>query len=175
MCLRVLNSTPNLLNLNVSTSRFERNTTFVQAVLLTTLLAGSLDALSAIIQFTANGNHQPARIFRYIASGIFGRQALSGGTPMVVYGVLFHYCFAFIFTLTFFLCYRHIPFLSARPVLAGIGYGLAVWLVMNLLVVPLSRIGPRPLRLWPSLIGAGIIVIAIGLPISLLARRWLRQ
>jgi hypothetical protein len=71
----------------VSTSRFERNTTIVQAVLLTTLLAGSLDALSAIIQFTANGNHQPARIFRYIASGIFGRPALSGGTPMVVYGV----------------------------------------------------------------------------------------
>jgi hypothetical protein len=158
----------------VSTSSIERHTTFLQALLLTTLLAGSLDALSAIIQFTLAGNRPPARIFRYIASGVFGRQALSGGAPMVVYGVLFHYCFAFLFTLAFFLSYRHIPFLAAHPFISGITYGLAVWLVMNLLVVPLSRIGPRPLHLWPSLIGMGIIMIAIGLPISLLATRWLR-
>ncbi|WP_431214276.1 hypothetical protein ACQ86N_05345 [Puia sp. P3] len=65
----------------MSTSSFERNTTFVQAVLLTTLLAGSLDALSAIIQFTLSGNHQPARIFRQIAGGIFDRPAPSGGCP----------------------------------------------------------------------------------------------
>jgi len=159
----------------VSTSSFERYTTFAQALLLTTLLAGSLDALAAIIQFTLAGNHQPARIFRYIASGLFGRKALSGGTPMVVWGVLFHYCFAFLFTLTFFLLYPHVRSLSAHPFLAGILYGLTVWIVMNLLVVPLSQIGARPLRLWPSVIGAGILVVAIGLPISLLAKRWIRS
>ena len=156
-------------------SSSERYTTFVQAVLLTTLLAGSLDALGAIIQFTLSGNRQPARIFRYIASGFFGRSALTGGTPMVVCGVLFHYFFAFLFTVTFFLFYPRIPVLSSHPIAAGVGYGLAVWIVMNLLVVPLSRIGPRPLHLWPSLIGAGILVVAIGLPISLLAKRWMRR
>jgi hypothetical protein len=154
-------------------SSYERSTVFIQALLLTTLLAGSLDALSAIIQYTLAGNHQPARIFRYISSGFFGREALSGGTPMVVCGVLFHYFFAFLFTLTFFLLHPQIPFLSRQPFIAGILYGLAVWIVMNLLVVPLSRIGARPLHLWPSLIGAGILIIAIGLPISLLAKRWL--
>jgi hypothetical protein len=153
----------------------ERSTTvFIQALLLTALLAGSLDALSAIIQYTAAGNHQPARLFRGIASGFFGREALSGGTPMVVYGVLFHYCIAFTWTLIFFLLYPHIPFLSRHPWIAGLSYGIAVWLIMNLLVVPLSRIGARPFHLWPSLIGAGILIIAIGLPISLLAKRWLK-
>ncbi|HEY4290848.1 MAG TPA: hypothetical protein VGN00_27295 [Puia sp.] len=148
---------------------------FIQALLLTTLLAGSLDALSAITQYTLAGNHQPARIFRYIASGFFGRDALTGGTPMVVYGVLFHYFFAFLFTLAFFLLHPYIPFLSLHPFISGILYGLTAWLIMNLLVVPLSHIGARPFHLWPSLIGAGILIIAIGLPISLLAKRWLKE
>ncbi|MBS1660666.1 MAG: hypothetical protein JST68_06405 [Bacteroidetes bacterium] len=149
-------------------------TIFVQALLLTTLLAGSLDALSAIIQFTASGNREPARIFRYIASALFGKPALSGGTPMVVYGVILHYCIAFLWTLLFFLLYPHVPILSRQPVLSGIAYGIFVWIIMNYAVVPLSLIGRFPSRLQPALIGAGIIIIAIGLPISLLAKRWLR-
>ncbi|HEY6901040.1 MAG TPA: hypothetical protein VI233_10370 [Puia sp.] len=149
-------------------------TVFIQALLLTALLAGSLDALSAIIQFTASGNREPARIFRYISSALFGKPALTGGTPMVITGVLLHYGIAFLWTLVFFLLYPHIPILSRQPALSGIAYGILVWLIMNFAVVPLSRIGRFPSRLQPALIGCGIIIIAIGLPISLLARRWLR-
>src|SRR5215472_9041584 len=115
---------------------------FWQALLLTALIAGTLDALSAIITYTLRGNHQPARIFRYIASGVFGKQAGAGGTNMVVYGVIFHYFIAFCFTTVFFLAYRRLPFLRRTPWLIGIGYGLCVWMIMNGIVLPLSRVPP---------------------------------
>ncbi|HXB93468.1 MAG TPA: hypothetical protein VNU72_14315, partial [Puia sp.] len=78
---------------------------FVQALLLAALIAGTLDASAAIISYYLHGGHQPARIFRFIASGVFGKQATSGGTDMVVYGVLFHYFIAFCFTAVFFILY----------------------------------------------------------------------
>jgi hypothetical protein len=147
---------------------------FWQALLLTALIAGTLDALGAIISYTLHGGHQPARIFRFIASAAFGKQATSGGTDMVVYGVLFHYFIAFCFTTAFFLLCPRLPFLRRQPWLSGIGYGLFIWLVMNLIVVPLSHIGYHPASMSNILIGMGILTVAIGLPVSFLARAWIR-
>lgn len=147
---------------------------FWQALLLTGLIAGTLDALGAIISYTLHGGHQPARIFRFIASGAFGKQATSGGTDMVVYGVLFHYFIAFCFTTVFFLLYPRLSFPRRYPWLTGIAYGLIIWLIMNLIVVPLSHIGYHPFNLSGALIGMGILMVAIGLPVSFLARAWLR-
>jgi hypothetical protein len=147
---------------------------FWQALLLTALIAGTLDASGAIISYTLRGNHQPARIFRFIASGIFGPQATAGGTDMVVYGVLLHYFIAFCFTAAFFTVYPRLPFLRRQPVLTAIGYGLFVWLIMNEIVLPLSRTRHLPFTWSGALIGAGILIIAIGLPVSFLARAWLR-
>jgi|SRR6185312_926927 len=147
---------------------------FWQALLLTWLIAGTLDALGAIISYTLHGGHQPARIFRFIASGVFGKDATAGGTDMVVYGVLFHYLIAFCFTATFFILYPRLAFLRRNRWLTGIAYGLVIWLIMNLIVVPLSRIGYRPSTLSGALIGMGILMVAIGLPVSFLARAWIR-
>ena len=147
---------------------------FMQALLLTGLIVGTLDALSAIISYTLRGNRQPARIFRYIASGVFGKQATAGGTDMVVYGVLFHYFIAFCFATAFFIAYPRLPFLRRKPLVIGIAYGLLIWVIMNLIVVPLSRTAPLHYTWSGVLIGAGILIIAIGLPVSFLARAWLR-
>lgn len=147
---------------------------FWQALLLAALVAGTLDALGAIITYTLRGGHQPARIFRFIASGVFGRKAASGGAEMVVYGVLFHYVIASCFTCAFFIAYPRLPFLRRSPWLVGLVYGIFIWVVMNGIVVPLSRTPPATFTWSGILIGIGVLVIAIGLPVSLLARAWLR-
>ena len=70
-----------------------------------------------------------------------------------------------------FLAYPRVALLRQNALLIGIGYGLFVWTMMNLVLVPLTRIKPGPFNLNNAAIQASILVVCIGLPISLLARR----
>ncbi|HEY4061642.1 MAG TPA: hypothetical protein VGM30_07065 [Puia sp.] len=95
---------------------------------------------------------------------------------MVIYGLLFHYFIAFMCTLVFFLSYTRMPALPrCNKYITGIVYALLVWAITNLVIVPLSRAPQGHFHVQSVLTGMGILVLAIGLPISLLAHRWLRQ
>jgi hypothetical protein len=148
---------------------------FATALLLTALIAGTLDAIGATTSYLLRGATHPENIWKYVASGVFGKTALAGGTDMVIYGLLFHYFIAFMCTLVFFLAYPQIPALARYKYIAGILYALVVWVVTNLVIVQLSRTPKGAFHLQGVLIGMGILVLAIGLPISLLAYRWLRR
>ncbi|MDP4245999.1 MAG: hypothetical protein Q8932_09140 [Bacteroidota bacterium] len=142
---------------------------FIRIVLLAALLAGTLDAGGAVINYSLNGGKDPAVIFRYIASAVFGRAAYTGGTNMVIWGVVLHYAIALGFTIAFFLLYPRMAILSDNRWLAGVFYGIAVWMVMNLVVVPMSHARKFPFRVTGALIAMGILILAIGIPISLMA------
>lgn len=144
-------------------------------IILAGLIAGTADALSATINFLLSGGSHPERIWKYVASGAFGPSALRGGTPMILAGLLFHYFIAFTFTVLFFLIYPRMSVMRKNKWVTAIAYGLFAWCVMNLLVVPLSRIPAHPLRPSRALIEAGILIIAIGLPLSLIAHARYRQ
>jgi len=136
----------------------------------TGLLAGTLDGLSAIIY---NWKIKAATIFKFIASGFFGKAtAFTGGAGMVLWGIFFHYLIAITFTTVLFMLH---PIIYARPrnrFLTGIVYGVFIWAVMNLVVVPLSKIPARPFHLTNSLTDCGILIICIGLPVSIIATRY---
>jgi hypothetical protein len=53
--------------------------------------------------------------------------------------------------LAYVLASRKLPVLTARPVLMGVIYGVALYLVMNFIVVPLSAIGYRPPTFWGAM------------------------
>src|SRR5262245_2700590 len=93
-------------------------------ILLTGLIAGSLDGLSAVVDVYLSSGRGPAIIVQYIASAVFGKEAYAGGSGMVVVGLLFHLLIATGWTALFFLIYPKIKFLSTNRVLAGILYGL---------------------------------------------------
>ena len=58
-------------------------------------------------------------------------------------------------------------------VVAGMAYGLFVWLMMNFVVVPLTRITMGPIRLTTGTVLMILIhLFVIGVPISYLARRY---
>ena len=61
------------------------------------LLAGLLDIAAALIQYAANGGKTPSIVFKFIASGVFGRKAFAGGTAMIVAGFIFHLLIALSF------------------------------------------------------------------------------
>ena len=141
-------------------------------IFLTGLLAGFLDGTAATLLFMARGNKKPDVLFQYIASAVFEKAAFTGGFRMVLMGVLLHFLIAMTFTAIYFGLYSYIPWLEFHPLAAAAGYGLLVWVIMNLGVVPLSRAAPRPFSLVFALINIGILILAIGLPAAFLARQY---
>jgi hypothetical protein len=144
-------------------------------ILLSGLLVGTLDILSAFVDVYVSTGRTPLLVLNYIASAVFGPEARTGGADMQLFGLLCHYLIAFIFTVIFFVAYRPLQFYKLLPVLLGILYGLFIWVVMNRLVVPMSRIG-RPAvtpPLWRMAKAALILITMIGLPLALIARKYL--
>jgi hypothetical protein len=59
---------------------------------------------------------------------------------------------------------------------AAVAYGIFVWVMMNRVVLPLSRVQMAAATTWNSIIvGALVLVVCIGFPISLGARRYFSQ
>lgn len=128
-----------------------------------TLLVGSLDLLAAILMNWKTG---PAGILKYIASGVFGSPAFKGGTDMVLYGLLFHYGIALLFTTTLFLLHPMFYSWFRTKFLTGVIYGIVIWFIMSHGVVPLSHAPFPSFKLIGMLKACSIIILCVGLPIS---------
>ena len=139
-------------------------------ILVTGLIAGALDLLAATLYFLARGNNQPSALFRYIASAVYGKTAFTGGVGMIAIGILFHFGIALFWVGCYFVIYPLIRNLNTGIVTDAVAYGLLVWIVMNLVVVPLSRAARRPAPLSFILINMVILMIAIGMPCAYAAR-----
>jgi hypothetical protein len=149
-----------------------RNAKILQAGLIT----GTLDILSAFIYYyIKTGKTNFLVIFQFIASGIFGKDAGTGGTAMILAGLILHYAIAFSFTIFFFWLYPKIKVMSKDRILTAVVYGLFVWIVMNLIVVPLSNTVHRPFKIDGALINMGILIVCIGLPLSFIANAFFRK
>jgi hypothetical protein len=151
-----------------------KNQGLIKQIILTWLLCGTLDAISALI---INPGATLAGIFKYIAGGFFGKEAVAaGGTEMVVYGALFHYLIAFIFTFLLFKLYPFFINIFRSKILLAFVFGLLIWVVMNLLVVPyLSHIIQKPFKLVGVLKNMAALIVAFGLPISFIAGKYYRD
>jgi hypothetical protein len=142
------------------------------AILVAWLVVGTLDGLAAIINYTVQGNKQPEKIFRYIARGVFGMKTTMDPGSLVVWGVLFHYLIALAFTIFFFLIFPKIKWLQENVVLGGLLYGMFVWVIMNRVVIPyLSQLTPGAFNWKNAAINVGILMICIGLPLALIAKK----
>lgn len=136
-------------------------------ILLTTLLAGTLDGLAATIKYLVSTGENPLNVFRFVASGVFGNAAIAGGLNMALLGILFHYFIAGIWVSLFFWLYPRVKPKWTNKYVSGMLYGIIVWLIMNLIVLPLSNTPALTSNLMQDIIGILILIVAIGLPVSL--------
>lgn len=136
------------------------------------LLAGSLDMLSACLHAYIVRGTTPEIVLRFIASAAVGKQAFAGGWEMPLLGLLFHYIIAYSFTILFFLLYPHLKIMWKSIVLTAIIYGIFIFVVMNLLVLPLTKIPRAAFHFDKAAMATGILIVAIGLPLSFFARKF---
>jgi len=144
----------------------------LKAILITGLIAGTLDILAAFGSAWLNSSTTPERVLQFVASGVFGMGAFSGGDAMILYGLVFHYAIATTWTAIFFVAAGKFKFLVSQKWLSGITYGCFVWLVMNLAILPLSNTPKFPFNINSAMVGTLILIAAIGIPISLMASRF---
>ena len=136
------------------------------------LLVGTLDIAAAFASAWISSGTAPYVVLKFIASGVFGREAaFAGGWGMTAMGLLFHYLIAFSFTWFFFWIHPKVKTWIPNWVLLGLIYGIFVWVVMNRLVLPLSNTPKGPFNLQSALINASILIVCIGLPLSYMASR----
>jgi len=140
-----------------------------RALLLGGLTVGVLDALDALVFFGLRGV-PPVRLFQGIASGLLGHSAFAGGMATALLGVLLHFIIAFAIVASYHTAAQRLPGLTLRPWIYGPLYGVLVYAVMNLIVIPLSAIGPRSPSAGVLLNGLLIHALGVGLPAALSAR-----
>ncbi len=148
----------------------------VSKIIKAGFFVGTLDILSAFIYyFLKTGQKNVSIVLRYVASGLFGKEAFSGGNTMIVAGLIFHYIIAFAFTIFFFWLFPKIKAFSKNKILTGVMYGIFTWMIMNLAIVPLSKIGSRPFDFVSALINLLILIVCIGIPLSFMAHTFYKK
>lgn len=141
-------------------------------LLIAWLVAGTLDIAYAFAFSYLRSGTTPTRILQFVASGAFGPGSFQGGVAAAMAGLAFHYLNAFLFAAFFFAVAHRTPRLVEQPVLSGAMYGIGIYVVMNYVVVPLSRIGARPApaaMVWTT--GLLVHMFFIGVPIAIAAKK----
>jgi len=147
---------------NSAALKLRRRTDAVLPILIGGLTAGAFDLIAAFISF---GWGSPLGI----ASGLLGARALSGSAGTWILGVILHFVIAGSAAALYYFASWRLPFLKRNFVVCGLFYGIAVFLTMNLVVVPLSAVPWKTGQFsLPGLIqGLLVHMFLIGLPISM--------
>ena len=134
------------------------------------LIAGILDITSAFVIAGIKGTGS-IRMLQGIASGLLGQRSFEGGMATAGLGLGIHFLIAFTAAAVFYAVSRKFSSLTQHAVVSGLLYGIAVYIFMYWVVVPLTF--PTARHSVSRDITALIIhMVLIGLPIALVVRRF---
>jgi hypothetical protein len=139
-----------------------RRDTFLLPALVGGCAAATLDAAAAFYTF---GWGMP----KGIASGLLGVSAFQGGAGTWLLGLALHFFILIVAAALYGAASWRWSFMRVNFLLCGVYYGISIFLVMNLIVVPHSAF-PRPPGPFPAqglITGMLAHVILVGLPISI--------
>ena len=111
-------------------------------------------------------------VWQYIASGVLGDAAFEGGMATALLGLFIHLIISFVIAGVFILGADRIPLLRRYAIAGSLLYGFGVFVVINMIVTPLSAAPQLPAPTMPWLIEAILEhTLLVGLPLGILARR----
>ena len=136
-------------------------------------IAATLDIAYALTFWFFYRDVAPTAVLHTIAGGLLGLPvARAGGASTALLGLGLHYFIAMGMAAAYFLASHRLGFLLRRPVVAGIAYGVLLYVIMNFVVLPLSALPPH---VWkptlPALTDLCSHMFFVGLPIALATRR----
>lgn len=133
-----------------------------RALLYAAAVVGLVDFLYATI-FVVSRGRPWYRPWMGVASAVLGPDSFNGGYRSAALGIVLHFGVATGIAGVYLLASRVLPVLRRMPLLWGLAYGAVAFFVMNLVVIPLTRIGRQPLAWGAFNVGAIIChVLLIG-------------
>ena len=153
-----------------SASSFPKRPRAFETIVYGGVIVGILDGLFAFVFYGWILGVKPLRIFQSVASALLGRASFDGGVSTFLFGLLLHFLVAACIAAVYYAASLKLPVLIRHAVVSGLIYGPIAYLVMNYVIIPLSRIGLRPttLRVFlPAFIAHAFLV---GWPVALVAR-----
>ncbi len=147
---------------------------YLLAVLSGGVLAGALDIVFAISYAAYNGT-RPVRLLQIVASGLFGDAAFAGGASMAALGLGLHFGMSILWAGVFLTLAWLRPAIVLHPFLSGIVFGVVVFIVMRLVILPLSAF-PYPVTFKPLATTLDLLshTLLFGVPIALAIRKAVR-
>jgi hypothetical protein len=139
----------------------------VRAILVGGCTAGLLDILMAMYTWSW-------RVPRAIAGGVLGREVFKSESLAVwSLGLFLHFFIACSAAAIYYAASRRLVFLRQYALVCGLFYGVAIWLFMNLVVLPLSALhNMGPFEFWPMVQGLIVHMVLVGLPISFSVKKF---
>ena len=144
----------------------------LMTILKSGFVAGNLDAIAGVIVYYIWFGFNPIQVLQFIASGVHSPTAIGGGAMMVVAGLIYHFIIAYVCAIIYFYAFPKIDFLRTNKIIAGLLFGLGIWLVMNLLVLPNSNIPKGSFDLGLAIVGIIWHMTLVGLPIALITSKY---
>jgi hypothetical protein len=109
---------------------------------------------------------------QYVASGIMGDAAFTGGLATALLGLVLDFIMITIMAGVFIFSIDRIPLLRRNVIPGSILYGFGIFIVMNLIVLPLSAAPALPAPpLWLLIELVMQHILLIGLPLGILVQR----
>lgn len=143
------------------------------AIAASWLLAGTLDIAAAFI-LSASRLAPWQQMPKAIASGILGAQAFKGGIGIAMLGLGLHYLIMLFIACACWLLASNMALAKRQPIVFGTAFGVGVFAVMNLIVLPLSAIAFKTSYSTVSVMrDLAIHVAFVGWPMALVMQRML--
>jgi uncharacterized membrane protein YagU involved in acid resistance len=130
------------------------------------LVSGTFDITYACVFWGVKAGVSPERIFQSVAAGLLGRSSFSGGARTAALGLFLHYFIATAMSVVYYFVSRWWTVLHRRPWFFGPVYGLLLYLIMNYVVLPLSRALPSSKNLLWIVLSVVVHMFLIGTPIA---------
>lgn len=146
----------------------------MNAMLGAGLVAGVLDIVNAIAFWRLYAGTSATTILQSVAAGLLGKDAFAGGAATAAFGLVLHLLIMCAMAAIYGLAARRWRWMLARPVAAGLAYGVLTWAAMNYAVVPLSRASAPPFILPWFIDGLLAHLVLVGLLFAFVARASLR-
>ena len=154
-------------SLNISTVRIPAS-----LIIKAGVVAGILDICFAFLYSYIKRGTNPVTVLQNVAKFVLGKETITNAVILSITGLLIHFIIALLWAALFFILYRRLNLMKINKIVTGILYGLFVWTIMNVVLLPLWSHKPFVFNPESSTINAVILILAIGMSLSLIAHQY---